>query len=298
MPAITDDMVEKEKLAKHFVSLICSDTLSSWRSLSRPASLPQTLPDQALDASAASIKRVFKAANYNGKTRAGRARVARSAGKQVTSSDKPDFEERTLFLGAASIREKVATNAIEAQSGVTLPGAGGDVGGTGRAVRDNGGDKLNAFGDDEGTLVEDQLRALGVDDEASVGALSDDDDDESVFGVSRQSDASTHATSPDASLEEPGDTKECKECKDIETQWDAAKSKLSEAQEEMYAKLRDRADETSTGRALEEVFFREGGLDRYRPIRAEMGRLAEDLARLKLRSKSRAAHTCRPAAVR
>ena len=251
---LSAEMLEKEALARHYVSLLCMDTLSAWRDLPRPASLPQ-IEHARVSLSTPLVKRRFFAANVDDSTRSGGDRD-RTASE--FSSDPPDVERKVLRLGEGIAEVRLAADLADMEATATLPAASGE-----------GGVTLSAGSDDDPTLESGSAESGG-----STWLTCPDNRDREDEGIP-QHQFTCESCIAESTL-----------CKDMETKL------IPEAQNAMRNRFQERANDVGTGKALLEVFFLEEGLRHYSSVRAELSALADEVDRLKFGWLDSAIHTC------
>lgn len=190
--------------------------------------------------------RLFATANASIRTRSTRARPPTA---KHPSSDPPEVEDRVLRLGEGSDGERAFASTGEVEAGITRLEVNGYEGGT-----------LPAGGDHESF---------------------------SSSGTSDMSEPSTDLTIPDNSMEKEDDAKEeCKACIADEFRRRVIMSELvPKVRDEARTIFGGRAKAVGAGRALEELLFRQEGLNFYRAIRAKLGGLADEVD-IQLESKS------------
>ena len=263
---LSKEMLEKEALARHYISLLCTDTLSAWRDLPRPESLPQ-IGHAPVTMSAPLVTRLYFAANVSLPTRSN-SRRAKTANQ--SSSDPAGVEGKVLRLGEGIARVNLAADTADVGGNFTSPATGGDAG----------------------------VMLPAASGEAGVMLSTGSDEDSTSGSGSVLSDGSTGETSPDNSRDRDdedvlqdkvkceGCVQDSDRCNDLETR------EIPKAQNAMRNKFKERADRTSTGQALLEVFFLEEGLKHYPQLRAKLSALADELDQLKFGALDPATHTC------
>ena len=286
---LSDDCKEKETLAQYFISLVCLDDFSEWRNLQRPASLPQARSDPPIGFQSPSISREFYTANF---------------WEGIDAVELPESKGDDIPSDAAEGKDVAPSRPFDAETGDILAAS--------RPSEENSAPSQPS----EAPKTRKKVLRLGSKDESSplyavqgfMANLALADGDDSGDALPSDSDLSgswssrTGFTSPNTSGEKhmnlkmeesseqkkgleleknQADTPECAGCLHNARELHLIEmERIPKAKREMRSLFASRAKEDGMRVALEEVFFRQEGLELYKEVQSKLEALADQVDRL------------------